>query len=318
MDTIEARLHAEVTPPATHEHLVTSGIGPAGELVALWSDESGAAALRGRVEGSNGVSYAAVSAERTVLCTVTVHAPDRVRATVLGVGSANNEIQPLPDGRVLVAGARSALTEHGATANAAVYDDAGLQVAEGVLGDGINHLLTTRAGDIWVGYFDEGVFGNLGWGDHGRPLGDCGIARFDEGLRQVWTYPGGRQAPPVSDCYALNVTDTQVWACYYITFPVARITGDHVRTWTNEVGAASAIIGEDTRVALFGGYKEHRDRLVLGALTGDRFEPQLTTRLTLPGGAPVTGVQVFARGAELHLLDGRTWWKVALEQIGAR
>lgn len=317
-DGVEARLHAEMTPPFAHEHLVTSGVGPGGELVALWTDASGIGALRRRVTEPNGVSYPALSAERAVPCTATVRDRGRVRATALGVGLANDVVQPLPGGRLLVAGVRCRLTERGPTPNAAVYDDAGRQVAEGVLGDGINHLLTTGSGDIWVGYFDEGVFGNFGWGVGTKPLGASGIARFDDALEQVWTYPGGTHAPPVDDCYALNVTDTQVWACYYSDFPVARITGDHVRTWTNDVGAASAIVAEDTRVALFGGYREHRDRLVLGTVTGDHFEPQLATRLTLPDGAPVPRIRPVARGDELHLVDGNRWWKVSLDQIGRR
>ena len=42
-----------------------------------------------------------------------------------------------------------------------------------VLGDGIKHVQTTAAGDIWVGYFDEGVYGNYGWGNDpdSEPIG---------------------------------------------------------------------------------------------------------------------------------------------------
>ena len=61
-----------------------------------------------------------------------------------------------------------------------VVDAAGSVVAEGTLGDGINHLLTTPSGAIWVGYFDEGVFGSFGWGGPGPPpIGQPGIVQFD-------------------------------------------------------------------------------------------------------------------------------------------
>ena len=30
-----------------------------------------------------------------------------------------------------------------------------------MLGDGVQHPQATAAGDIWVGYSDEGVFGNM-------------------------------------------------------------------------------------------------------------------------------------------------------------
>ena len=39
------------------------------------------------------------------------------------------------------------------------------------LGDGINHLQCDGENSVWVGYFDEGVYGNL-------PVGSSGLNRF--------------------------------------------------------------------------------------------------------------------------------------------
>ena len=46
--------------------------------------------------------------------------------------------------------------------NAVLYDADGQVVSEHVLGDGIGHALADSAGQVWVGYFDEGIYGNYG------------------------------------------------------------------------------------------------------------------------------------------------------------
>jgi ribA/ribD-fused uncharacterized protein len=52
-----------------------------------------------------------------------------------------------------------------------------------------------------------------------------GEVRFSPGLQRDWQYPSHADQPwgAISDCYALNVTDTHVWACYYTDWPVVRI-----------------------------------------------------------------------------------------------
>ncbi|MFI7578403.1 hypothetical protein [Micromonospora sp. NPDC049497] len=60
-------------------------------------------------------------------------------------------------------------------------------------------------GKLWVGYFDEGVYGNFGWGGPGpAPIGATGIARFTETLHPEWHFPTD-DLSPIDDCYALNV-----------------------------------------------------------------------------------------------------------------
>lgn len=82
-----------------------------------------------------------------------------------------------------------------------------------MLGDGIGHVLATSTGQVWVGYFDEGIYGNYGWGrtDSEEPVGAYGIVRFSPDLEPDWHYPKYTGVGPwdaISDCYALNVDDT--------------------------------------------------------------------------------------------------------------
>ena len=87
-----------------------------------------------------------------------------------------------------------------------------------MLGDVIAHVLATTTGQVWVGYFDEGIYGNYGWGraDSQDPVGAYEIVRFSPGLEAAWHYPKYTEVGPwdaVSDCYALNVDDAGTWAC---------------------------------------------------------------------------------------------------------
>ena len=149
-----------------------------------------------------------------------------------------------------------------------LYDTDGQIVSEHVLGDGIGHVLATSTGQVWVGYFDEGIYGNYGWGraDSEEPVGAYGIVRFSPDLEPDWHYPKYTGVGPwdaISDCYALNVDDTSAWACYYSDFPVVRIRDGAVTGWHNDIKGASALAVAGSRVGLFGGYEPDYDWLAL-------------------------------------------------------
>jgi hypothetical protein len=183
-----------------------------------------------------------------------------------------------------------------------------------VLGDGIGHVLATESGKVWVGYFDEGVYGNYGWGNPGpEPVGAPGIIRYAADLRPEWRYPGGGEAEPIDDCYALNVAGETAWATYDSDFPVVRIADDTVRSWPGSGSAAHALIADGTRGALVGGYGKDRDRLLVGDLDRDRFRPY---RLALPGGRALPpSVRLIARGADLHAFAETTWYRLHLADL---
>jgi hypothetical protein len=75
---------------------------------------------------------------------------------------AVTHVQPLPGGKVLIASARTPRT----TDTAEVWDGNGHLEHAGLIGDAIEHLLTTPSGAIWTGYFDEGIYGTMP-GAHG-------------------------------------------------------------------------------------------------------------------------------------------------------
>ena len=87
------------------------------------------------------------------------------------------EVQPLADGGLLVVDAR---VVYGSPPNARVIAPDRRVRRAIMFGDGVEHVLVDRLDRAWVGYLDEGVFGNLGWGVPGpEPIGSPGLLRFD-------------------------------------------------------------------------------------------------------------------------------------------
>ena len=160
----------------------------------------------------------------------------------------------LPDGRWVVADARCRVGE----TNARILAPDGALLSRVCLGDGIAHLQCDRIGGIWVSYFDEGVGGNLGWGDPGNPepVGIEGVMRFTADGAVSWS-PGSLLHPSVFDCYAMNVGDDGVWLYYYTDFPIAHVPFDGVlRQWRNdEVRGASIVAADRDLAVLLGGYQ---------------------------------------------------------------
>ncbi len=304
--------------------LVCSSVGPAGEVVAVWTAPDGLGAVTSATVSAGGACFPDPAAARPVQARITVHTPCPAGVTpIAGLALAHITVQPMPGGRFLVAGARSRWRRDGPDRNGVLYDTDGQVVGEGVLGDGIRHVLATGSGQVWIGYFDEGVYGNYGWGQAGtgEPVGAAGIVRFSPGLEPAWHYPRNTGAGPrdaISDCYALNLDDQCAWACYDSGFPVVRIRDDTVTGWHNDITGARALAVAGSRIALCGGYGPDHDRLALTGLGAGRAQPAGQYRVVLPGGQPLpAGTQVTGRGSRLHFLTGTSWHQLDMDDIPA-
>jgi hypothetical protein len=304
--------------------LVCASVGPAGEAVAVWTTPDGLEAVTSATVSPAGARFPDPAAARPVTARITVHTPELAAVTpIADLTLAHISVQPMPGGRFLLAGARCRWRRDGPDRNGVLYDADGQVVREGVLGDGISHVLATSDGQVWAGYFDEGIYGNYGWGQAGtaEPVGAYGIVRFSPELAPVWHYPRYTEVGPwdaISDCYALNVDGTCAWACYYADFPVVCIREDAVTGWHNDITGASALAAAGSRVALFGGYGPDHDRLALTELGADRAQPAGQYRVVLPGGEPLpAGTQVLGRGSRLHFLTGTSWYQLDMDDIPA-
>lgn len=222
------------------------------------------------------------------------------------------------DGSWIVADSRCPVGE----LNARVIRADGTVTRRICLGDGILSLQGDQLGCIWVGYFDEGIFGNGSWGAPGRPIpiGAPGINRFDEFGHVLPTYrmadlPG----PVIDDCYAMNVTPDGIWLCPYSDFPILRIGYDGTsRLWQNKtIRGASAIAVDGDNVVLVGGYQEHKDRGALLRLSEDRAELSGEFRFDADGSDFDSLRLLTARNDMIHFVTNDDWYRIEVAEIAA-
>ncbi|MFD0857346.1 hypothetical protein ACFQ07_34400 [Actinomadura adrarensis] len=302
---------------------MNASIGPSGEAIVLWSAAADLQAVTSTTTQPGWAIFPDPRAPRPMTVRVTVHSPTPANVTTIhDFPLAHPTVQPLPDGRVLAVGARAKWRQDGPDRNAIIYSADGTALAAETLGDGIEHVLTTSSGHVWVGYFDEGVYGNYGWGgaEDRAPVGSCGLARFSADLKAEWQFPSHVNNPwgAISDCYALNVDADTVWTCYYTDFPIVRVHDGTLTGWRTDGAAAKALITDGSRIALYGGYGADRDRLVAGQLADDRMRSTGEYRVVLPDGRKLPGnALVIGRGADLHVLTPGDWYRLDLNDVPA-
>lgn len=310
---VKARHHATLQSPSPDDVLLSGTVGSRGEVMAIWGPPSAADALYARTGRPGGPSFPVARTERPVPVTVTKHHPDiKLTVRIPGLSLAYPRVQPLPDDRILVYGARCQWRESGAEHNAEIVNSNGERLRQGVLGDGIEDLVTTPQGRIWVSYFDEGVFGNRGWGGPGpEPIGSPGIVRFNEHFEREWTYPDDTDFDSIDDCYAFNVGEETVFAYYYSDFPIVRIDDSGVQEWdTGEFSDGRELAADGERCALY----VPRDEFVAGKLEDSRFVMQRKGRIAIPRKFR-EDADYFGRGDALHILARNEHYKVDLDQM---
>jgi hypothetical protein len=302
--------------------MVCVSTGPAGEAVAVWTTASDLAAVTARTLSPAGASFPNTGTARPLAARITVHNPGLVAiAQIRELTLANITVQPMPQSRFLVAGVRCEWHRDGPDCNAVLYDEHGHLISQHTLGDGIAHLLATSTGQVWAGYFDEGIFGNYGWGQHdtAQPIGAPGIVQFSPQLEPAWRFPHYTTIglpDGISDCYVLNVEDGRTWACYDAGYPIVRIHDGTVQAWRNDSGGGSALAAADSHVALFGAYSAGHHRLALTELDGDHAVPGNQYRVVLPDGQPLPGgIQVIGRGSRLDIIVGHDWYRLDIGDV---
>jgi hypothetical protein len=304
-------------PPLPDDVVVDASVGPQGELLVLWATPDVRDAL---MSGEVPQRTRARSTDRHhgVAVRVAVLRQDCVDVVELEDVALSFPVpQALPGGRLLLVGASCEWTPEGTERNAAVYDGRGHLLFEATFGNGAQHVLSTSSGEVWVGYDEDGTVGNLGWGDEDAPppIGAAGIVRFGPDPGEVWRYEPPDGVPPVRDCYALNVTDAEVWAYYDAGFPIVRLGPDGAQAWRTRVKGATALVVAGSTVGLAGGYDHERDRFVVGTLEERSFVPHRELTMRLPGDQPLPPEPVMVgRGSTLHVVTAADWYTADLAE----
>jgi hypothetical protein len=236
-------------------------------------------------------------------------------ATVTLVGTREllllGGVQPLAGDRWLLVRCR---VESASKKNAEVYDSHGRLVDTFHAGDGIEDVQATSQGEIWLSYFDEGVFGDL-------PFGQSGLVCLDESGRETFRYSTVAEAhdlPPIDDCYALNVAgDDDVWLYYYAGFPLVRLRNKQFdRKWhPMPVHGSHVFAVADGRVLFVGSYNPE-ERLVLVSL--ENMEAQECRLVDEQGQSLACGERrapVCARGSKLFFKSGPDFYLADLRDL---
>lgn len=288
--TIEARRLLEFAGTVGGGHLIQATVGPNLDPVLLTLERE----PDYRVEAPGWASFPKLRAGRPNRFRIHHMVADGVWTTLDLPETDENyhAVQPLGvEGWLLVRG--RADDEH--DENAHVYDADARPLRSFHAGDGIQDVQATADGQIWVSYFDEGVFS-------GMSLGRSGLVRLDAQGECEFRFPGdhGGMLPGIVDCYALNVaSNREVWLYYYTDFPLVKLVDGKVESvWSGVPVKGSPAFAIRAGMAIFvGGYEDH-ERLVL-MRRGDKRGMKLAIRDEC--GAPLEGFSAFGRRDRLFL-----------------
>lgn len=237
-----------------------------------------------------------------------------------GVEVAHPFVQLMPDGSAVVVGARARFSEGEGERNATVFAPTGVAVESFCVGDGIGSVQVDESGRIWIGYFDEGVFGNFGWGVTGapEPLGASGLVCWSSQGERLYRYSAPEGFDQIVDCYALNVTGRKAWLCYDDNFPVARVGEEFDATaWTCGTRGVDGLVVGCNRVGLVGGYDGLFDRVIVADIIEDSVEETGTYQLAMPGGDELPDTaRVLVRGEFINAVVDGQWLRLRIDEMG--
>lgn len=307
--------HADFSTVIGENKIIASSIAANGEAVLLIVAPEFEKAAFGREERKGFAIFPFSKAKRYYPATfIRLNGREVFQKTELTeVEIAFPSVQPLPDGEVLLVGARCHYRDGDPEKNAVVFSRDGKVLRRFVMGDGINSVQTTDEGMIWASYFDEGVFGNYGWN---QPMGASGLICFNSAGRILWEFKPPAGFDSICDCYSLNVANNAVWTCYYTDFPLVKIDADkRVQGWKNDVGGASALAVDGRRALLWCGCGDKRSRCVLQDVGSDALVHSREVELGLPSGFELMGARVIGRSSTLHAFAGSSWFSFDLSQV---
>ena len=298
--------------------MASISVGFTGEVIRLLVAEELAAGLVARIEQPGWASFPKTHTDREYSSILVVSRSSGSREIGLsGLTATFAKIELLPDGEILVVASRCLRHPDGSfELNAKVYDPTGRPKREFLLGDGINHVQADAKGNVWVAYFDEGVYGNFGWQHDGGPFGAAGLSCFNCDGHKMWDFHPPEGFDHISDCYGLNVSSTGAWAYYYTDFPIALIDSEwRVRCWQTGLAGGKTFAVDGGRVLLYVGYGDQRTACQLLELHNHDAKLIAKVSLVLPSEVDLSQATVIGRGKELHVFSGDDWFVFSIDAL---
>jgi hypothetical protein len=294
-------------------------VGINGDAIRLLVPNEHAQALVARTEQPGWASFPKTHTDSGYSAIVSISGSSRTREVRLsGLTATFVKIDVLPDGEVLIVASRCFRNrDDDYELNAKVFSENGQQKKAFLLGDGIKHVQSDAKGNIWVGYFDEGVYGNFGWQLDGGPFGAAGVSCFSRNGQKIWDFEPPEGFDHISDCYALNVPNTGAWVHYYTDFPIALVDSNwRVRAWKTRTSGAKTFAVGDGRVLLYGGYGDRRSSCSLLEIQSGTAELIGKVSLVLPKEVDLTKATVIGRDRTLHVFSNDDWYVFSIDSIG--
>jgi len=308
---------------------VSVSVGLDGSAIRLLVPDETADAVLARVVLGLG-SFPKTKTEEEYSSIVVVSGPAGIRELRLsGLTATFPSIEMLPGNECLVVAPRCQCFSDGTYEfNAKVYDSSGVFRREFLLGDGIEHVQADARGNIWVGYFDEGVYGNFGWGHPGRkPLGAAGLCCFSDSGQKLWDFPPPEEPDFDSECYGLNVSRRDVWTLRDASLPFVRIDSNwQVRCWeqTGRAGGDTFAVGDQSILFYrrlqhhqtgIGAAYRYRPECKLCKIGDKEVELVADVSLVLPAEVELWQSTVIGRDTELHVFSGDDWYRFSVESL---
>jgi hypothetical protein len=235
---------------------------------------------------------------------------------LVGLDVANPMIELLPSGELVVIGPRANRYRDGTTdLNCLVFSREGHLLRRFTVGDGIKDGFSDNHGRIWIAYFDEGIFGNLGWGDQEgpAPIGESGLNCFDGSGKKLWDFGLAGGEDLISDCYAMNVAGADTWIYFYAEFPLYRITEEfQAREWKIGLKGCGAFAVSDGNILFSGQYNDGPETVYLAEWGDDTIGRFKKSRLVKPNGRPIDEGRLICRGPTVNYFDESGWFQYIL------
>ncbi|MDF0498912.1 hypothetical protein [Bradyrhizobium yuanmingense] len=209
------------------------------------------------------------------------------------VGLHLSKVDLFPDGRVLLANARwSFQSDARYDLNGIIFDPRTGQANRVGLGDGISDLQIDDRGRIWIGYFDEGVFGGS--------VGQGGLVCFSTSGERVWEF-AANASHAIYDCYALNVSGAEAAIFFYPEFPFYRIGADFELTWKQtKLRGCHAFAMSEAEILFSGQYNDPSNVAYVGQLDRDGTILVRRAYLLMPDGSARPPGRLQGRGRHLY------------------
>lgn len=305
-DLVEQAVVADLTPVRSVEidgHVISMAAGPSDELVIVSSPVPW--------------TYRPTEEARHLMdsswpATAHVISPDsEMVIPTPGLRSPHRHVQPLPDGQWIVVGLRTHPRGVDPEPNAFVLSDRGEIEHAFVIGDCVDAMKTTADGQIWVGYGDEGVFGDSHFGE------ESGLARWNALGEREWSF--GQHADEQIKwgwVSAINVCERDIWVggrvCVDHDDKISVRQGRPTRptySWISAVdGQWTALVGSSVR--------RNQDLIFLNHPDVDPNVLEKPILVKPPGRSLMpTDALVDVHGGTIHYLVDQAWFSIDIPTL---